>query len=374
MSDRCKLQVASCISLWGARRPHPDSVGLPPRGRRKKLLLVSALRHGRIHFQEENALQSLQASGSSQRSGDLCGSNSNKTRGFTLIEISIVVLILSLLAAAGLRYATAIKDSNNNAALTDTLDTIETALMNYRMAYGRLPCPADITLAENTANFGNEIEALGDGLCTGANYFNAKPGSTTDPDGASAYAAGVTGSGNNSGAADTLYDSTSVNQVTAGALPSKALKLPDRYAYDPWGRKILYVVDKRMTATSAFSTYSVTSSVVGNPGAIVVKYTWNNTLANAITYKGIYALVSYGKNGHGGYVRNLSATPIRYLYGSNNTDEQKNCHCDSNAAATTFDRIFVQKARTGTTATLDTFDDVVRFKNRSEMATPSELQ
>ncbi|HEU5046857.1 MAG TPA: prepilin-type N-terminal cleavage/methylation domain-containing protein [Rickettsiales bacterium] len=272
---------------------------------------------------------------------------------FTLLELSVVVMVLALLAAAALRYASAISDTNKMNALNASLDTIEATLLNYRIAYGTLPCPADLTVAENSSSFGVQTDTLADGNCTGYNFIN----SAADPDG----------------------DATTVSQVVAGALPTKTLGMSDKYAYDPWGRKLLYVIDKRMTATGAFLTYPVTTSGTGTPGAIEIKYSTSDSLANALTSSAVYAIVAFGKDGHGSWVRNISSSitlATRYSSGSTNTDEQKNCHCNSSATATTFDRIFIQKTQTNSSSGTLTagFDDVVRYKTRSEMATSSELQ
>jgi len=276
--------------------------------------------------------------------------SSSYSRAFTILELSIVVLILSLLAAAALRYASAVAESRSYARSNESLDVVENALLNYRITYGRLPCPADITIEDETT-FGNEIGTLGDGLCTGASFSN----SGTDPDNA-----------------DGLYDATTVSNVVAGAVPVKALKIDNRYAQDAWGRKILYSVDRRMTAASAFLAYPVANTTIGG---IVIKNNYNDSLANALTYKAIYALVSFGKNGHGGYVSNPGSSAVRYNNSSTNSDELKNCHCDSSAAATSFDRIFVQKSKTaGSTTLTDSFDDITRFKTRYQVTTPLEMQ
>ena len=299
-----------------------------------------------------------------------------------------MVLVLALLAAVAMRYVNSVSESNAVAATNATLDVIETALLNYRNEFGRLPCPADLTQPESAAAFGTETDSLGDGNCTGANYINSQymnggcSGNSchvgglvhTDPDSSTPYGVGITGD-SYAPAADPLFDANSVANVVEGAVPTKALKIADKYAYDAWGNKIFYVVDERTTNWSAFTTYLINDTTVG---AIVIKKTYNDTLANAITYKGIYALVSAGKNGHGAYPRNVngSAGTGRINAGSINTDELKNCHCTNNGVSTNyFDRIFVQKSKTiDSTQYNDNFDDIVRFKTRSQMASSAELK
>lgn len=273
-----------------------------------------------------------------------------RNAAFTLIELSIVILVLSLLAAAAFRYATNATVIANTATLNQTLDVVETALQNYRNVFGRLPCPSDITLAENSAAFGVEVGTSGDGNCTGYNFIN----SGADPD-----------------SADPDYIANT-NNVVAGGIPTKTLKIDDKYAYDAWGKKIMYAVDKRITATSAFTTYTITNTTIG---AIVVKKNYNDLLAYATTYKGIYALISFGANGHGAYQRStIAANSTRFNNASSNSNELKNCHCDSSAVATTFDRIFVQTSQTGTTTIANKFDDTVRVKTRMQMISYAEMQ
>jgi len=316
------------------------------------------------------------------RTGTAC---SPQIKGFTLLELSLVVIIMALLAGAALRYATALIDANNIASLNATLDAIDAAMMNYRIANNRIPCPANISAyGENNANFGIEAgttsgtgtgECVTGGTTPAANYENTG----TDPDAAGGSDA------NFGGAKDPNYDTASNSQIEAGGVPTKTLRLPDKYAYDPWGRKILYVVDKRLTFANAFSTYSAITLGAGSAGEIVIKQTniGNNTttspniLQYATTYSAVYALVSFGKNGHGGYVRNLNSTPVIFNAGSHNADELQNCHCTNAAAAGTFDRIFVQQSKNNSTTTgnlIDVFDDIVRYKTRTEMAIPSELK
>jgi hypothetical protein len=94
----------------------------------------------------------------------------------------------------------------------------------------------------------------------------------------------------------------------------------------------------------------------------------------------VYALVSFGPNGHGAYARgagttNLNVVTSRINVGSVNTDEQTNCNCNSSAVATTFAGTFVQKTATQDPATpnrTNDFDDVVAFSTRADLRSMSE--
>lgn len=253
--------------------------------------------------------------------------------GFTLVELAFVILVLSLIAGIALKFLTSSSNARKYAELENTLNVIEAALQNYGNVFLKIPCPSDITVAENAAGFGASVGS--GGSCTGSNFTDA-------------------------------------SNVMAGGVPTKTLKIDDKYAYDPWGRKLLYAVDKRATGTGAFTTYTVTSSTIG---AIMIKRSAADAAGNAVTSVGIYAITSFGPNGHGAYLRSVAATSTtRYNAGSTNTDEQKNCHCTSAAVAGTFDNIFIQASKSASTTLTNTFDDVVRYKTRMQMATYSDLQ
>ena len=144
--------------------------------------------------------------------------------------------------------------------------------------------------------------------------------------------------------------------VVEGAVPTRALSLPDEFMYDGFGRKFGYSVWAPMTAPQSFINYGI----VPNCGEITVK----GATPRIRTSRAIYSLISYGLNGHGGY----NAQGTRTNTGSVNTDEQANCHCDSSAHDTLYSGTYVQKDRTeDPTNYLDTFDDIVRYKERWQM-------
>jgi len=81
--------------------------------------------------------------------------------GFTLIEISIVMVVIGLLLSGGL-LAFAPNIQNAKTARTNAnMDVIEQALRSYAIRYGCLPCPADGDTAIGGANFGQAVDGGG---------------------------------------------------------------------------------------------------------------------------------------------------------------------------------------------------------------------
>lgn len=80
----------------------------------------------------------------------------HSARGFTLAEVAVVLVIVSLLIA-GLMIPLATQiDLRNQADTQRTMDQIKDAMIGYVVANGRLPCPADGTIAAGATNAGTE--------------------------------------------------------------------------------------------------------------------------------------------------------------------------------------------------------------------------
>ena len=264
----------------------------------------------------------------------LSTSRLSRKLGFSLVELAIVLIIIGTVTASGLVMGQTMIESARRASTNNKLDAIETALMAYRLAYSRLPCPTDATLTESSGNFG--MEATTQGACTGTPAPN--------------YSYTIVGGLNINASASTT--------VVEGAVPVRALNLPDEYQVDAWGRKISYAVWTPMTAGNAFLTYGVTPSC----GGIRVK----NAGGGYRTQAASYALISYGPDGHGGYPKGGGST--RYNARSTNPDEQTNAHYDNTGADTGYAALYVQKEATQSpTDPLNVFDDIVRFKERWQM-------
>ncbi|MEQ1789410.1 MAG: prepilin-type N-terminal cleavage/methylation domain-containing protein [Rickettsiales bacterium] len=246
---------------------------------------------------------------------------------FTLLELAVVLIIVALIAGIGLSSSKDAIDSANQVATQNRLDTIEKALFTFWQKNGRLPCPADATLATSNASYGVE------GSCASANFTSA----------------------------------TNLYKAAEGAVPIVTLGLPKDFIYDGWKRKIAYAVKPEYAAAYARERIPVKSSSCVADTAIRIK----DAGGSDRSISAMYALISYGKNGHGGYP---IAGSTRYNAGSTNADELINCHCNASGVNTTYDGNYVQRNQnlnSGTAANY--FDDIVRYKERWQMSTPEDI-
>jgi len=83
-------------------------------------------------------------------------------RGFTLVEMAIVLVIIGLLLGGLLMPLSAQMDQRRNSETQKALDEINQALIGFAIAKGRLPCPTTMTDPAN-ALYGDE-----DTTCTSA--------------------------------------------------------------------------------------------------------------------------------------------------------------------------------------------------------------
>jgi prepilin-type N-terminal cleavage/methylation domain-containing protein len=238
---------------------------------------------------------------------------------YSLIELSIVILIISILITGALSVSVS---SINNAKIKVTNDRIKeiyNALGGYLLAYGKLPCPADITQLKSTSSSYGSASGV-DGTCTGTGVY---------------LASGL--------------------QVVYGMVPVKNLGLSSDMAEDGFETKIAYIVDKRLTSTTTFNQNFAqgTPTPAGymtirelrdpNPPAVFFEFTVD------------FALISYGANKAGGFGINSSAQATR----STDTYEMEN---DLNVAG---GNLFNEWLYSSTNT--DLFDDIVFGKSRVNM-------
>jgi prepilin-type N-terminal cleavage/methylation domain-containing protein len=193
--------------------------------------------------------------------------NLSKTNGFTLVEIAIVLVILGLLITGLIMPLAAQYDLKNYNETRTRVATIKEAIVGFAIVNGRLPCPADGTIASGVAGAGLEV-------CT-------------------------------------------VTSV-AGVVPWATLGLPET---DAWNRRLTYHVTQSFTDGNpdACDT-STTSFALCSIGDITVTDSAVNIATNIPVL-----IVSHGKNGFGAFLSN--GTQISSAAGS--TNEQENADADS---------------------------------------------
>lgn len=121
-------------------------------------------------------------------------------RGFTLIEMAFVIAIISLLVGGGLMALGPVIEKTRVIQTNATFDQIENALTLFAIRSNRLPCPADGSLTNASANYGLEV--------------------------------GLTNAGTVSSACNLA--------ATNSVIPWKTLGLDETYSIDGWSNRISY--------------------------------------------------------------------------------------------------------------------------------------
>lgn len=99
------------------------------------------------------------------RTPALALSASKATRGFSLIELAVVLAILGLIVGIGLQALAAYISTEARKVTTARLSGVDAAMVNFVAQQRRLPCPANGTIATGAANAGVEQRNAGNGTC-----------------------------------------------------------------------------------------------------------------------------------------------------------------------------------------------------------------
>jgi prepilin-type N-terminal cleavage/methylation domain-containing protein len=156
-------------------------------------------------------------------------------RGFTLIEMAIVLIIITLVVGGALVPLGAQIEQRQRAETQRTLDEIKESLIGYTLSHGVLPCPS------------NESAGIPDG---------------------------------------TASSSCTTSVIATGYIPWVTLGVNN---HDAWGNLIRYAVDTKFTTTFTLQTTGSITIQTRNTAGVTVN------LSSAIPA----AVLSLGKNGYG---------------------------------------------------------------------------
>lgn len=240
--------------------------------------------------------------------------------GSSLIAVALFVTAMGLLTAAGLQTYRQYNHTHRMVETQEKLDTLRATLINYYAQNGRFPCPASLVAAPNSGNFGREAlnpcNTTSGGGGGGWGWGNGSWGYYEQGYGHSGP------SGHYGGwSEDVNIDTTGTVRATGdtgkkiriGALPTRALNLPDTDSIDGYGHRIIYAVVEQMTLANAAS--------VTNPGAIEIEDRNGN---NASKDRAMVVLYSQGGDEAGAW--DINGTPIRPC--DDNTLGGDNCDYD----------------------------------------------
>ncbi|MFN7038155.1 MAG: hypothetical protein ACK4OM_01100 [Alphaproteobacteria bacterium] len=271
---------------------------------------------------------------------------------FTLVELSIVLVIISIITGSLLSIYTDKSEADKIRETEIILDKIEQALSNYLSEYGSLPCPGDASLAISNPKFGVATRNV--------TYMYFCDG--TQPN---------------------WYWDWTFGHIDYGTVPTKELQIPDELAFDAWGRRITYGVVEDCTISNIQNIIGSNTPSVTNSNYFATDNFSNPTnCGNYTSYYGFaikdasgavispangvpYVLISHGKNGHGAYPRNGGTSRINAKVNLS-ADEINNGQMTAAGVDQVTLGVFVQKAPNYTVGN-NYFDDIVRYKTKDQL-------
>jgi prepilin-type N-terminal cleavage/methylation domain-containing protein len=202
-----------------------------------------------------------------------------RQRGFTLIELSIVVAIAAVVLGVVLSLVNTQIENAKAANMRSRMETIKAALVMFVARNSRLPCPAIESFAPTHNDYG--LEAPTPGTCTGA---------------------------------------TVAGTAVRGMLPFRTLGLPEEDGYDVYASRFTYVVTTAATNLNANNIAGATGTITlhsAEPPALGLQPIGNQINAcsttagdNGCNSNAIAIVLSHGPNAMGAFQQSGQQTTL----------------------------------------------------------------
>lgn len=277
-----------------------------------------------------------------------------RNAGFTLIEMAVVLVILSMAAAGGLAIVARSTDVEKVRITRERMEKVLRAVEIYVMRWGYVPCPANPMLSPTNEYYSKQMCYISGGT----QYANATM----------------------------IPISHAATKVSMGAVPTGALGLSPDYMLDGWGRQFSFVMDRDVPLTASLPfgyTGNTDIRVVDAAGVPMTKDGAGlpTTSANDDPRNPAVVIISHGKNGFGAFPYKSISLQNKIndsRAAANRTMENDNAHCDTApgvaCTSASFDNIFrvltpreVEGSAPGTTATDQFFDDIVMWRTLADL-------
>lgn len=257
--------------------------------------------------------------------------NKNSTTGFTLLEMSIVVLILGILLVGGINLHLSIVELSEKNLSSDRIYVVDKAIREYVLKNLHLPCPSNILLSETEdnyeENFGKELRGVDSGCFTKNSSFFEH------------------------------------GNYIAGGVPTKVLGLPSEYAEDAWGNRIVYIVDKEYARSKIgfFASGGASMNIKGT----------QDTGEKVVTNRAVYVLISSGQNGNGAFrdgIQNDIDTNLDDAKNIISTKASTSYNPLDPGSSTNFNPVFIKDINN------KNFDDIVYYRDKNSLIFELDLE
>ncbi len=162
----------------------------------------------------------------------------NNQAGFTLIEMAISTIIVGLLIAAVVFPFSVWQEQQKYEKTVSNVEDMALVVAAYRASNGHFPCPAPLDAPRDTTEYGVQTECWDTGTATGSCSADGEKVCIAE-----SLRGPVTYDFDSDGTDDTM---PSAPRVRIGTVPFRELNIPEEYAYDSYGNRILYAVTENL--------------------------------------------------------------------------------------------------------------------------------